>query len=323
MENNLKQIQNDLVELGKYIISVENKVKTSEIDGLEIQKFEDCMEGNLNRKYIHQYEDIGSDGKSRSYSSWSKPQPPDKLAEILRKLNAEFLQSATEKHERNLPKIAINKKIVEGITKFMQALGIPSSYRVPKKSRSRYQQYENINAGYITDCSKIPQNDTFDSAKREHVEFEKKIVEYLQKKQQEIKAAEQVKVKEEASKKAIMDLARMQVKYGEHDWSELLEIILAKNKYLALAHALLQNRNDWNDGYSYAESGLHEFSIESPYDQTIHDSIYDAIENWDGDGRVFRDLAVGSYDELFSIVSQNYPDLYKDYQEISSHNEQF
>ena len=56
---------------------------------------------------------------------------------------------------------------------------------------------------------------------------------------------------------------------------DILDVILEKDKYLRLAHYLLKNREDWNDGYSYAESGLNGFDVETETDKLIEDDNFD------------------------------------------------
>lgn len=77
------------------------------------------------------------------------------------------------------------------------------------------------------------------------------------------------------------------------------------NKYLHLAHWLNRNREDWSDGYSYAEVGINNFKVENEQDREILDSLLALIdENWDGDGRVFRDTK-WNYDALYSLVPED------------------
>jgi len=96
---------------------------------------------------------------------------------------------------------------------------------------------------------------------------------------------------------------------------DLLDVILEKDKYLRLGHYLLKNREDWNDGYSYAENGLNGFIVESDEDGLIAADIQNCIDNWDGDGRCFRDCQY-NYDHCFSLVKDE--QLYKDYQLVKS-----
>ena len=89
-ENNIKKIQEELGNLTKYISSVENKVKSSELDGLSIQTLEKCTE--LFHKYeytIERYEGLDANF-NRHYSNYYKT-PPDQVCERLRKMNEENL----------------------------------------------------------------------------------------------------------------------------------------------------------------------------------------------------------------------------------------
>ena len=99
--------------------------------------------------------------------------------------------------------------------------------------------------------------------------------------------------------------------------SDLLELLLGKNKYLRLAYYLEKNRGDWNDGPSYAECGLNGFTIETPDDQLIYDDINGYISDWDGDGRVFRDCT-WNYSRIYAeFVSE---ELLTDFKSINEVN---
>jgi len=93
---------------------------------------------------------------------------------------------------------------------------------------------------------------------------------------------------------------------------DILEKMCSLNKYLELAHGLLENREDWSDGPKSASYALRNFKIETPLDQEIHDNIAPYISDWDGDGRIFRDIE-WNYDRIFKMVKENNPSLYSDY----------
>jgi hypothetical protein len=98
----------------------------------------------------------------------------------------------------------------------------------------------------------------------------------------------------------------------------LLEAILRKNKYLYLAHYLSLNRGDWNDGYSYADTGLNGFTVETDEDKEIYADVCSYFEDF-SDGRVFRD-SVWNYTRLFSMVST---DLMDDYNKVNEYVERY
>lgn len=103
------------------------------------------------------------------------------------------------------------------------------------------------------------------------------------------------------------------------DVHTIRDVILSKDKYLMLGYWLMRNREDWNDGYGYAEVGLSQFSIDSAEDAEIHASLTDIInrsyEEGGIDGRVFRDCEY-SYGYLFGKVNDQ--SLFKDYEKITS-----
>jgi hypothetical protein len=89
--------------------------------------------------------------------------------------------------------------------------------------------------------------------------------------------------------------------------------IVSKNKYLCLAYWLEQNRNDWNDGYSFAETGLDSFTIETETDELIYKDIQSYMDDWGGDGRVFRDCE-WNYGVLYGMVEDE--ELMKDFETV-------
>jgi hypothetical protein len=148
--------------------------------------------------------------------------------------------------------------------------------------------------------------------------FKRKVEEQVQKRQaaERAKELEEEKKKKEAEKtKLFLELIKkydLTFPNGMPNVHEMTEAILSKDKYLYLAHYLQQNRNDWSDGYDYAEIGLRGFKIEGDLDREIHRQISELINEPDIDGRVFRPI----YERLFSMVDQDLLSSYvklKDY----------
>lgn len=229
----------------------------------------------------------------------------------------EELKRIEEIHESNKSSIENNINTKQKIINFMTTIGISSDYTVWEYPTSRSKTKKSIpkRAGYLSDIERcIKTLDGYDSVKRQYEEAKKKFKESYKKyiKVIELKEKEREKAtKEEENRQA---LARFQVKYDTTgSWNDILDIILSKDQYLLLGHYLLMNRNDWNDGCSYAEFGLRSFVADTDMDQKIYDEINDLIENWDGDGRCFRDSQFG-YDYLFSLVDDE--KLIKDYNEV-------
>jgi hypothetical protein len=137
----------------------------------------------------------------------------------------------------------------------------------------------------------------------------------------EVKKQKEAADKESAKTKLFIDLIK---KYdfnfpsGLPSADDLLDAILNKNKYLYLAHYLSLNRDDWNDGYSYAETGLNGFSVETEEDIEIYADVYSYFEDF-SDGRVWRD-SEWNYTRLFSMVPA---DLMEDYSKVNEYISRF
>jgi len=248
---------------------------------------------------------------------WYKPdrywRPPtaEEVAGIARDAANKAMSEAEEIHKENIPAIENNKALIEKIKLIMQNIGIPSTYTHSyyKSNRSREKTRETHSAGYLDDIRRsIPISDGYETVKRDHDSFLKAIDKYEADQKQIEVARQREREKKEKEEKAVKQLAALVLKYGlpyESSWSDLLNKMLSMNKYLHLAHWLNRNREDWSDGYSYAKVGINNFKVENEQDREILDSLLALIgENWDGDGRVFRDTK-WNYDALYSLVPED------------------
>jgi len=134
----------------------------------------------------------------------------------------------------------------------------------------------------------------------------------IQKKQVEEKEQAKIKLYIELIKKYNLDFAS-----GIPSDYEIMEKILQKDKYLYLAHYMGKNRSDWTDGCDYAKTGLEGFKVENDIDKLIFAEVNDAVANWDGDGRVFRDLENFSYGAILQLVDK---DILADYNKLIQYN---
>lgn len=250
------------------------------------------------------------DSKSRNHVESAYKVTIEKYEELKKKVE--------EIHNKNEKALKNNEETAQKVRDFMNTVGIPNSFSTYDYPSKRHKTKKRINheAGYIQDIRRcIKQSDGYESSIRILEDFKESIQKQYDNLIAEISKAERNAQAEQKKKDNIQKLARFQVKYEtEGDWEDILNIIIDKNKYLCLAHFLLENRNDWNDGYSYAERGLMNFSVETDEDQSIYDEINSLIgDNWDGDGRCFRDCE-WSYDQLFSMVDEK---LMNDYNEVA------
>lgn len=236
----------------------------------------------------------------------------------------DYVLSLEETKNKNLEIIEHNKNVISHIKNFMSQIGIPASYYwTDPSSRARNPKSQSKPAGYLEDIQRnIKTTDyTYTQLIQNAESSKKKIQAYVDSQRAEIIAAEQALKASEKEKKKNLFVSTMKVKYDlpfdASEW-EIRGAILEKNKYLKLAHYLLLNRLDWNDGYDYAETGLNSFKVETEQDQEIFDDISRCIDSAeDGiDGRIFRDTK-WNYDELFAIVDdQSLLEDYNTYQEL-------
>lgn len=219
-----------------------------------------------------------------------------------------------------------NRKIVASITELMNFYGIPKTHWVvDQKSRARFPKKIEKTSGWVSDLQRFVKTtddrdavikkikgfeQTINTIRAQIVEDEKKRKEEKQKELDEMAAEENRQV----------FLIQMIKKYDlapNTSASNLFHFFMKSNKYLALARSLEKNRLDWSDGYQYAQDGIDQFAvlIENEMDGRIIKNIQNAIDDWDGDGRVFRDIE-WSYGSLYDYVQTHWPSLYNDYLEF-------
>jgi hypothetical protein len=215
-------------------------------------------------------------------------------------------------HEKNAPALENNKLIVAHITQLMEAIGMPRSHRVrDHKSRARYPKYDTLPAGYLADLQReVKTDDGFAGATSS---YERMLAQYQAFKAQAAQAAEQAQreraaaaEREKQARLANVELAEIILRYGmdrESDWQDVLEALCEKHQRADLAVAMMNVRNDWNDGPDEVSRAIDRFTIETNEDKDIANSVMSNLgDGWDGDGRCFRDCE-WNYDRLLSSVT--------------------
>ena len=211
------------------------------------------------------------------------------------------LARAAKAYEESKPLVAENqaicdenRRIVTALIQSIENAGIPGRVEVvvsgPRAMRTKREMQE---APWKSLGGRVRQTDYWPESERRYKEFLARVAKW----QEEIDAKKKAEEREQAKKRETIEAESRRItlclKYGadpvKTSLYDLREMLLRKNKYLHLAYFLEKNRGDWNDGPSYAEAGLNGFTIETPDDQLIYDDINGSIEDWQGDGRVFRD----------------------------------
>ena len=265
----------------------------------ETTKFD--VGSSLRRWFEASYCSSYSSGEPRGPEAWRKEL--DKIHESNKEIQKENSKIAKD-----------NKDLLDRLLALIKSLGVPER-ELRKVPRTRTGKRDWFPCEWLTIARFFPTSDGFYSVEQKYKNDMKTVDQWEKKKQDKEREERQKKEKETKKKQSDLKLARLLVAndlpddYGPED---VLDHVLKKSKYLHLAHYLERNRNDWTDNYSYAEAGLNFFTIENETDQEIFDCINGLIEDWDGDGRCFRDCK-WNYGEIYGLVPKA---LFKEYEEV-------
>lgn len=223
-------------------------------------------------------------------------------------------------HNENLNILKNNKILWSKIFNLLKQVGIRDKYYGFKSNRHKKQDWINYNWPYEI-SRQIPTNYSENRCEELKDKIIKQLNELYNKEVKRIKDEKLKKEKEQQEKQKNKQLALLLAKYDlelTDDWEELLHRIMRKNKYLWLAYHLEENRNDWSNGYDDAEFGLSLFKVESELDEKINNEIQGLIDDWQGDGRVFRDCEY-NYSVLYGMVAEQDNELYKDFEVVKKY----
>lgn len=229
-----------------------------------------------------------------------------------------------ETHACNEPAIAHNTAIREAVAAMMKSCGIDATYTVVNEAKSgRSKTYSRVTAqaGWVKDLMRAcPIDDGFEQARIQYEQGKQRIAEYqAEKEKQAILLREQaIKAAREQEKERLR--AVMIMKYDlspQLDLADVLQAILAQDKYAALGYALERNYNDRSDDFYYADVALAEFKITESVDQEIAAEIRGLIDGWDeySDGRVFGSCT-WNYKALYEMANA---EIVKDFQAIRAY----
>ena len=271
-------------------------------------------------KQYSKYPDVWCDNGG-SYIREKTTTPLLTVDELKKRLVEELVYEENKKIAEN------NKKVKMKALVFMKKLGIPET-KTERVSARSYKTRE-VTCSWVTEldafCPIYPQG-SWDIIKSWH-EGQIKKVEAYYKSIEEEKILKEREAKEEIERQEwvaliVKTIEKYQLKFSVPipPVEEVIDEIIKKNKYLYLAHYLVKNRGDWNDGYSYAEIGLRFFTsqksietadIDSQISENIKQYFYDF-----NDGRCFRDCE-WNYGRLFGIAKDQDPTLYEDYLKLT------
>lgn len=227
-----------------------------------------------------------------------------KLLEIIKK-------NSIENHEHNIKATEHNKKYKDNLVKLMKNLGFVD-YRYQEYGTKRNTKSYKTNAFWLNEIEKhYPSEYKIDLEEKYNniiLECEEAFKKYDYKIKQEKVEKEKQNKQRELKKMFSILCSKYDLNY-DVDCDCVLNTIINNDKYLYCAHYLLENRNDWNDGYDYAKQSLTKLDSNNSTDILIINEIQSIIDSGDIDGRHFRDCK-WNYDVLFGMADK---DIIKDY----------
>ena len=270
----------------------------------------------LNKKHS----DIRGDEVWEYYSfSYNSEKSKENFITIINDI--EELDSVTDQENVKASQTNIHTRDV--VMKMLHDIGIPTQKYEYKTSRSRNKEWVNCTWTYEIQSAFKTYSSDIASTKKKLIETFDKLYKIDQDKRKEEENKKQQELQRKENERLLAFMLSQYELGITADWDDLQYAIINKNKYLYLAHYLMMNRGDWNDGYSYAETGLNGFIIETEQEQEIYDCINNIITTYeDTDGRYFRDC-LWNYDVLYGIVKEQNPALYEDYQKVREHIEDY
>ena len=219
--------------------------------------------------------------------------------------------------DENQAVVASNKRIFDWLIQIITNAGLPATVNVRKiRSRTKWTSVDSDWRQILG--SYIPTSDNWSEIERAYRDWVRMCDEWRAKLDRDVRLAAQALRQKDKEISAEILRREMVQKYGLNGDCVLLaviDVILDRDKYLMLAYHLERNRADWNDGPYWAENGLRRFEIQSSTDESIYRDIQHHVEDWQGDGRVFRDCE-WNYTVLYEMADKA---LYGDLQTVRGH----
>jgi hypothetical protein len=214
---------------------------------------------------------------------------------------AEAFNNSAAVYERNVEASKHNLSIFERAKQYMMSLGLPEKEYVEVRRGKRDWK----TADWLLSLQRLIPTTAACDMERAKQDGTRAIAEWRTEVERKAADAERQRKNAELAERRVRVVAAMAVKYGlsvDADEWDVLQAVLGKTKYLRLAYYLERNRGDWSEGPDLARTGLRGFAVETELDQAIYADISSHVNDWDGDGRVFRDCE-WNYSRLYQLAS--------------------
>lgn len=240
--------------------------------------------------------------------SYSKPTSKT-LAALFLRLLEEARAKDVAAHEANGDAMESNKLLAADVRTYMESIGMPHLWTEKVRTgRSMYSKTVTHNAGYLDDISRnLVTEDGYAAATTAYERLRQTHREYsLKADQEEAQAAaarERQVEADKAARRANIELATIILRYSldiDSTWDDVLDSLTAKDARLNLAVVMQRCRESWEDGPKPVFRALYEPTTD--LDREIVKSVRETCEDWDGDGRCFRDCT-WSYTRIYERVT--------------------
>ena len=287
--------------------------------------------------------------KFRSSSSWDKVLPQFQCSDLgyntfqniysqvskldsclaAAQVDVNKIRAEVEKlHAENLPALENNQRVFEIVENFMRDVGIPATYssmelKTPRsKTKTSITRRSGWNEDLIRTCVR---NDGYAQQMKALDDYEASLIKHHKFFVAQATRHEAQLKREEDKKRLERGINIIAAKYLPADQldfepDDILSAICKKDKYLDLAWAMEQTRNDWNDwndGFYWVRNAIDRFVVDTKEDQDIEDEIMEILNSEESDGRVFRDCEY-SYDTLYSMVDSEVVSDFRKVQEYKN-----
>lgn len=221
--------------------------------------------------------------------------------------------------EENKQAAAHNLQVLEKLKAIIAAMGIPTTVR-RRKPKSRSWATETVTCDWFAEMQMaFPLSDGWQRIEDRHKEKLEAIAQWEKQDEAAKRTAQLQREEQERKDKYTRLAASMATRYGLTPIAEpddVFNAVLEADKYLRLAYWLQRNRGDWNEGPHYASVGLRTFTEEDDRDRAVVECVSGDIDDWCGDGRIFRDNE-WNYGRLFEIAGERNPQAMADYTALS------
>lgn len=240
----------------------------------------------------------------KTYSKFYDPTKNDSWAQF-EKDHAADVANAEENDRRARENHAIVDRLVETINK----TGLKKETSIWKRNKTVKQTADWVAMlkGALPSC---PGGSL--SLKQRMEEMSRKRAQHLEAVKSEQEKQERSRKAQERQRQQMVRVAEVALALGvdaaTSDLGSLREVIRGRDKYLDLAVAGIETRNDWNDGAYRVEDALNRFKVETDEDKVIVAVWSDELSDF-SDGRQFRDCNP-SYDAVITMADPKLRELW-------------